>query len=226
MSDDALDSPGQRLRFARKEAGYDTAKAFAQKAGTGEVTYRAYENDQIGFANFAPRYARLLGVTTDWLLEGGDFEGGTSNARPPEPEPRDEETVDIMKLDLRFSMGPGSTIDDYIEETPVKFGIDYVRSFTRTPFERLRLAHGVGDSMFPTLQNSDLVWIDTTQRMLNLQDRIWAISLFGAAGIKRLRAVGNGKILVISDNKEIADQEVDADDLIIGGRVIRLNRDC
>jgi phage repressor protein C with HTH and peptisase S24 domain len=137
----------------------------------------------------------------------------------------DQDMVDILSLDLRFSMGPGSTIDDYIEEEPVRFSIDFVRTFTRTPPARLRRALGVGDSMYPTLLNSDAVWIDTTQKMLNLNDRIWAISLFGAAAIKRLRPIGKGRILVISDNPDIPNPEVDEADLIIGGRVIRLERD-
>lgn len=137
----------------------------------------------------------------------------------------DDDTVEIMSLDLRFSMGSGTTIDDYIEETPVRFSYDFVRSFTRAPANRLRRAQGVGDSMWPTIQNSDAVWIDMTQTMLNLNDRIWAISLFGAAAIKRLRTVGKGKILVISDNPDVPNQEVEEEDLRIGGRVIRLERD-
>jgi hypothetical protein len=135
------------------------------------------------------------------------------------------ETVEIIQLDLAFSMGPGTHIDDYIEEALVRFDLSYIRSFTRTETSRLRLAKGVGDSMFPTLTSNDQVWIDTTQTMLNQQDRIWAISLHGAAAIKRLRTIGPNRILVISDNKNVEPQEVDADDLIIGGRVIRFTRD-
>lgn len=144
---------------------------------------------------------------------------------PPVVSVGSGEMVDIVKLDLRFSMGPGTNIDDYIEEAKLSFDLSYIRSFTRTQPSRLRIAQGVGDSMFPTLQSSDLVWIDTTQTALNQQDRIWAISLYGAAGIKRLRAAAKGKVLVISDNPDVPDQEVDAEDIVIGGRVIRYARD-
>jgi len=136
-----------------------------------------------------------------------------------------DESVEIAQLDLSFSMGPGTTIDDYIEETALRFDLDYIRAFSRAPPHRLRIARGVGESMFPTLASSDLVWIDTTQTMLNQQDRIWAISLFGAAAIKRLRTIGDGKVMVISDNANVENQVVDAADLIIGGRVIRFSRD-
>jgi phage repressor protein C with HTH and peptisase S24 domain len=79
--------------------------------------------------------------------------------------------------------------------------------------------------MMPTLVTSDLVWIDTTQKHLNQQDRIWAVSIYGAAAIKRLRKVGNGRVLVVSDNPAIDNYEVDEGDLVIGGRVIRFARD-
>jgi phage repressor protein C with HTH and peptisase S24 domain len=79
--------------------------------------------------------------------------------------------------------------------------------------------------MFPTLLGNDSVLIDTTQKMLNLNDRVWAISLYGAAAIKRLRTIGPNRVLVISDNPAVENQEVDADDIIIGGRIIWFARD-
>lgn len=144
---------------------------------------------------------------------------------PPTIGASEGETVDIASLDLSFSMGPGTTIDDYVEETTVKFDLGFLRSITRAPAERLRLARGIGDSMFPTLLSNDRVMIDTTQRTLNLGDRVWAISLYGAAAIKRLRTAGPQRVLVISDNPHVENQEVDAEDLVIAGRVIWFGRD-
>jgi len=135
------------------------------------------------------------------------------------------DTVEIIKLDLAFSMGAGANVDDYVEEERVAFDLGYVRSFTRTAPEMLRIAAGVGDSMHPTLNSADLVWIDTTQRTLNQADRIWAVSINGAAAIKRLRPVKEGRILVVSDNPSVDNYEVDPGELRIGGRVIRFSRD-
>lgn len=146
----------------------------------------------------------------------------------PTRDASEGETVEIMQLDLRLSMGPGSELhglDGYIDENPVFIDLGYIRSFTRTAPKWLRLAHGIGESMAPTLLNNDLVWIDTSQQVLNQQDRIWAISLYGAAAIKRLRLIGDGKVLVMSDNPDVPDQPVDAEDMIIAGRVLRFVRD-
>lgn len=136
------------------------------------------------------------------------------------------EVVEIARLDLSLPMGPGATVDDYVEEEPIAFDLGYLRSFTRTPPHRLRLAAGAGDSMLPTLLPNDLVWIDTTQNQLLHADRIYAASINGGAAIKRLRPVAGGsKVLVISDNKTIDAYEVDANDVVIWGRVIRFARD-
>ena len=136
------------------------------------------------------------------------------------------ETAEIIRLDLSLPMGPGATVEDYVEQEPLRFDLAYVQSFTRAPLHRLRIALGVGDSMFPTLVSNDLVWIDTTQNQLLHSDRIYAASINGGAAIKRLRPVAGGaRVLVISDNKTIDAYEVDANEVIIWGRVIRFARD-
>lgn len=145
---------------------------------------------------------------------------------PPVKSADGGEVVMIPRLDLSLPMGPGATVDDFVEEEPVAFDLGYLRSFTHTPPHRLRLAAGAGDSMFPTLVPNDLVWIDTTQNQLLHADRIYAASINGGAAIKRLRPIAGGtKVLVISDNKTVDAYEVDAKDVIIWGRVIRFARD-
>lgn len=135
------------------------------------------------------------------------------------------ETVEVTQLDLSLPMGSGATIDDYVEEEPRIFDLAYIRGFTRTPPARLRIARGVGDSMLPTLLPGDEVWIDSTQRILNQSDKIWAVSINGAAAIKRLRPLRDGRVLVMSDNKAIGDYEVGLEEILLGGRVIRFTRD-
>lgn len=171
-----------------------------------------------------------IGLTdADLYTAGKGLAAASAAPRPDQPVARSidgGEVVEISRLDLSLPMGPGATVDDYVEEEPIAFDAAYVRSFTRTPPHRLRLAAGAGDSMFPTLVPNDLVWIDTTQNQLLHSDRIYAASINGGATIKRLRPTAGGKrIVVISDNKTIEPYEVDAGDVVIWGRVIRFARD-
>lgn len=162
--------------------------------------------------------ARLLGMSDELPSVVPD--------QPPTRTADVGETAQLLRLDLSLPMGPGATVDDYVEEEPVEFDLGYLRAFTRTPVHRLRLARGVGDSMTPTLLSNDEVLIDTTQNQLLHSDRIYAASINGGAAIKRLRPIEGGKrVLVISDNKTIEPYPVDAREVAIWGRVIRFARD-
>ncbi|WP_165799480.1 S24 family peptidase [Sphingomonas oleivorans] len=132
--------------------------------------------------------------------------------------------IDIRQVDLAYAMGDGANIEDYPEEGTIKFDPNFLRVLTRSPADRLFVARGDGDSMMPTLINDDMVLIDTAQRRLNMQDRIWAVSLHGAGMIKRLRVIDHETVHVISDNPNVPGQEVAAEDLFIVGRVIWIGR--
>lgn len=219
--------PHERLAWAREQAGFTDKAAFAKAVGVNPTTYRAYENGQNGFARLAATFARKLGVTAEWLIEGGPPPSIARVAdQPPITSIDSGETVEITRLDLSLPMGPGAVVDDFVEGEQLRFDLAYLRSFTRTPPHRLRLAGGAGDSMFPTLVPNDLVWIDTTQNQLLHADRIYAASINGGAAIKRLRPIAGGsRVLVISDNKTVEPYEVAADEVVIWGRVIRFARD-
>lgn len=61
----------ERLRQARKGAGFRTATAAVQQFGFRATKYRAHENGQNGFgAEDAKICAEAFGVRTAWLLRG------------------------------------------------------------------------------------------------------------------------------------------------------------
>lgn len=216
---------------ARKKELKVTDTAFADALGVERSVANKVVNGKVVMnARRADAVARLFKVDRDEILfRAGISEvppnGQTTADIPPTRSVDSDDIVEIIQLDLSLPMGPGASVDDYIEEEPRHFDLAYIRSFTRTPAHRLRLARGVGDSMYPTLISSDLVWIDSTQTTLNQQDRVWAVSINGAAAIKRLRSMKGGRVEIISDNPAISNYEVDADEIMIGGRVLRFARD-
>lgn len=131
------------------------------------------------------------------------------------------ETASVTRLDLSYSMGPGRDLDEsYVDGEAFEFDIGFLRSMTITPAERLRIVDGIGDSMQPTLHDRDLLFIDMNQATLNSQDRIWAIWLFGLGAVKRLRAIDETHVLVMSDNPDVENQVVERQHIIIHGRVV------
>lgn len=217
------------FKSRKREVGASDEK-LASAIGRDRTTVTKIINGDVRFdLAFVDGFARVLQTTSHEILArvGVDVTGGGEPAsdQPVARSADGGETVEIIRLDLSLPMGPGATVDDYVEEEPVVFDLGHVRTFTRTPPHRLRLARGVGDSMFPTLLNSDLVWIDSTQTNLNQSDKVWAVSINGAAAIKRLRRMKGGRVLVISDNPVVENYEVDEDEVRIGGRIIRFARD-
>lgn len=151
-------------------------------------------------------------------------EAGPRSDRPEQPRVKTAdsgETAPVTRLDLSYSMGPGTDLDSsYVDGESFEFDIAFLRSMTITPPERIRIVDGIGDSMQPTLHDRDLLFVDVNQGTLNAQDRIWAIWLFGLGAVKRLRAIDEGKVLVISDNPDVENQVVDRKDILIHGRVV------
>nr|WP_260182034.1 LexA family transcriptional regulator [Croceicoccus naphthovorans] len=196
-------------------AALGVERSVANKIVNGKVDMNARRADAV---------ADLLQVSRDEVL----FRAGITTSVPPpmpsSPATDTGEVVQIQKLDLSLSMGSGTLIDGYVEAEPVNFDLAFIRAITRSPSNNLRLVTGIGDSMYPTLNWGDAIMIDIADRQLARQDGIYWIDLYGAAGIKRLRTVGRDRILVISDNPAMADQEVDAGDLRIEGRAIWVAR--
>jgi transcriptional regulator with XRE-family HTH domain len=135
------------------------------------------------------------------------------------------DTVEVIALDLSLSMGPGTLIEEFVEEEPVRFDIALLRAITRAPFSSLRVVKGIGDSMEPTLRTNDRLLIDTSEKMLSRTHGVYWMDHLGAHGVKRLRPMGQGRVLIMSDNPAVPDYDVDADEMRIHGRAIWLMRD-
>lgn len=225
--DDDLDTAGKRLRFARERAGFRTAKNAAKKAGIGEVSWRAYENDQHGYSRKAPAIAKLLGVSIEWLLDGG---APLEPDDPAMPEASADETLRatdielIRRVDISYAMGDGSVIEDYPETDFLPFSLNFLRQFARGTTDRLFIATGHGESMEPTLRRDDLVMIDTSQDRVAFQDHLWALTYCGAGMIKRLRRISGDRMLILSDNPSVPPQEADEEDVHIVGKVVWIAR--
>lgn len=219
------DVQAERLKEARIAAGFESAEAACQAFGWKAAAYRHHEGAVRSFdVETAARYARAFRVSPAWLL--GLEDQPTKLAPAPRAVPvSSDDTVEIVQLDLSLSMGPGTLIDDYVEGEPVKFGLRFIQNITRASSDRLRLVRGIGDSMQPTLNGGDVIMIDTTQRALSRQDGIYWVSIYGAAGLKRLRSIGPQRVLIVSDNPNVENYEVDANDVRIEGRAVWFARD-
>jgi phage repressor protein C with HTH and peptisase S24 domain len=194
-------------------------KELAQVAG---ITKEAMSNIRRGIRKIQLPEVRRI---ERWLDEKERHQAtGNIGSAPDIPPTRSAdagETAAVMRLDLSYAMGPGTDLDAaHVEGEPVLFDIAFLRSLTPSPPDQLRIVTGIGDSMLPTIHDREALIIDLNQSRLNMQDRIWAIALYGAGAVKRLRTISKQRVLVISDNPDVPNQEVDASDVFIAARVV------
>lgn len=131
--------------------------------------------------------------------------------------------VEIRMLDLALGFG-ANYFDVPIKEERRLFSREWLRGYTRADPDNVLIAHGVGDSMAPTLLDSDLLIIDTSQNILNIADKIWAVAYGEVGGVKRLRPLPGGGVQMIADNPQVPDAVAYDGELHILGRVVGFQR--
>jgi len=211
------DSPHERLTWARERAGYVDKAQFAKAVGVNPTTYRAYENGQNGFSKLAAKFAKKLGVTAEWLIEGGAV---PTDAPPalPEVDTAELDTVGIQHIDQAYGLGAMFT-DSPVEVEVLQFPKVWVDSITSTNPFFLTWTRGRGDSMEPTIHDGDLILLDRSRRSVDEADALWAFTVGDVGAIKRLRVKGD-RYKIMSDNASVPEDEEPIDFVNIVGRVI------
>lgn len=174
--------------------------------------------------------ARFLRTTPEYLTgESEDPDEGTAvtdariSFRGAEAMP-DPDAVEIQEFDLAYGMGAS-----FIHDVPVTgklrtFSRAWLRQFTDSPVEALFWATGIGDSMMPTIQDADVVLVDTAQRTPRVWDKLWTLEMGGMGMIKRLRPTKDGDgMRLLSDGGMPEEVAYDGEMQVIG-RVVAIVR--
>jgi phage repressor protein C with HTH and peptisase S24 domain len=130
----------------------------------------------------------------------------------------------VPELELGYSMGPGAIFDQYEQKGVVPFQRAWLRTMMRGAIADLFVARGEGDSMQPTILDGDIVLIDTAQRDIRQQDRIWAVSYGELGMIKRVRRSPGGSYQLLSDNPAVPPIACADEEMHVVGRVIWIGR--
>lgn len=205
----------QRLRAARLGRGFQTAAAAIARFGWKQSTYLAHENGQNGIkADAALDYGKAFKVDPAWLLtglgkglteEGREFTGsgqGKALAMPPREiiEVAGTELVRIPIYDIRAAAGFGA--ENY-DETPIDhfmIALQMLRAITDAPPEMIGILQIMGDSMYSTLKDRDLAWVDLRRKKF-AREGIYAMNFEGETIVKRVQQnLETGAVTLISDN--------------------------
>lgn len=214
----------------RELIGDQSERSFAEKAGIPFSTLKGVLEGSRQSLEKVVAISEATGASLEWLATGRgpkykrDAILALQNASVQSEAQK--ELVEIPRYDAKVSAGNGhftetAQILSRIPFTPEFFS----KNLQRAPKDMI-IVDAKGDSMLPTMEDRDLVMIDTSTAQEPLSAGIYAFSYDGALFVKRLQRLHNG-ILVSSDNKDyreftIASSEMDQFKLI--GRVVWIGR--
>jgi phage repressor protein C with HTH and peptisase S24 domain len=213
-----------RVKALRKRAGLSVRKA-AEEMGLKASSYGHYEDParlkgpHLPMA-FAQGFAAMLsrhGIPAEDVLAlagAGEIPWSVPDAT--------EGPVDLIPVyDVQASAGPGFIVDgeDYV--TSLAFPQDYLRRLTRANPRNLQIITVKGDSMFPTINDDDVVLLDVSKRDLSY-DGLFVVRDNGAGLlVKRIgRASQSGHVMMISDNKAYSSVERPMSEIEVIGKVL------
>ena len=183
---------GDRVRECRRSRKWSQAE-LAKRASVSQVTISHVENNMSDQSKFLPQLASALGVSSEYLLSGKEYieknkgsledfvviGGGTSGEIPSK-----EEYCLIPKFSVSGSCGSGSIIDN----VDIKGGLVFSQSWIAAQGlneESLVVISAVGDSMYPTIENDQVLLVDTNDKVVR-SSKIYFLCIDGEHHIKRL----------------------------------------
>jgi len=136
--------------------------------------------------------------------------------------PEIEGAIEVPRLDVGASAGPGGLVEGEARRRPGGFSPDLRRVLGVRP-EAASMIRVRGDSMAPTLEDGDEILVDRDRRRVEARGGVFVIRLGGELMVKRLRPAVGG-VELISDNPEWETRLVPAATLDVIGRVAWLGR--
>lgn len=154
--------------------------------------------------------AQFFGVAENEL-------GGREEISRKGPESRRAEWVEVPRLSIGASAGPGALSAEEIPFDAFRFSRRWLREQGLEPGQLSAIAVA-GDSMEPLLRDGDEILVDRTPRAF--RDGIHVIRLGDALMVKRVASAGAGRISLLSQNLAYPPVEAALAEVEIVGRVV------
>jgi hypothetical protein len=138
-------------------------------------------------------------------------------AAMPGQRPAAAPWVDIPRLALGASAGPGALAHDGLAHDRLRFSQRWLRTLGLDP-AHLSVIEVAGDSMEPSLRDGDEILVDRS--VGPWRDGIHVVRIDDVLLVKRLEQGAADTIRVISDNPAYANTDRARDDVVIVGRVV------
>ncbi len=197
-----------RLKELRGRADI-SLREMARRLGMPPSSYSHYENPDRFKSKYLPmdlarQIAREIAdpqIKSEIIgLAGGNDDDLVAAVPNGAPAPKGAQLVAVY--DVCASAGFGMLAPEYEAVAyNLAFPPDYLRRITSTHPEKLAIVSVKGDSMSPTLNDGDIVLVDTTKTSLAYEG-IFVIRIDDALQVKRISHSRPGHVFVVSDNAD------------------------
>jgi phage repressor protein C with HTH and peptisase S24 domain len=234
----AMQTLGARIKHVREIVMNDLSQAaFAEQIGVTRGALGNWERDKGIKRENIVAIAEKSGVSLDWLLHGV---GPTPKPRHEslvgsDGEPRNVANIGIKEFDCFAGLGGGqmpdgsyrrsingmSPSDSFKEETWV-FPSTFVERGFRSPANKVIAVAAKGESMAPTINHGDVVFIDTNHRRVSPPGLYALRDIYGEIIIKRVdvfRSSDDYTVRITSDNPHEPSRDEPLSEVDIVGRV-------
>jgi phage repressor protein C with HTH and peptisase S24 domain len=235
---------GRRLVQVRGRMPRET---FAPLLGISPSTLARYERgERSPDANLVATLQREFGVDPSWFVTGsgtgpgiggplpgrryasvdgsglrGPEDGsGSSDMLIPQWANPDPDLFDFVPMaEAHLSAGGGAFVLSEAFSDYYAFRKDWLRRIATSPKNAV-LVQVRGASMWPTIQEGDVVMLDTGRHRI-YDGCIYAMGQYDTISVKRLERLADGRIRVISDNRtEFPPYETGLEDIRILGQIV------
>lgn len=210
-----METTGTRIRKLMQEKGIST-RTLGKAIGVSGASIVQWTNDKTKpRENALAGLAAYFGVTPGWLLFGDDAPLAKSSID-------DGEYLTIPVLDQHAGCGSMVLSQEMQVVKMIKVAKEWFRqrASSFTSFKNLHIVVASGDSMAPTVNDGDIVIIDSSQKEIR-SDAVYSLCYGDSVYLKRVQRHPNGHVLLISDNPRYSPMELgDQDSLTVVGRVV------
>jgi phage repressor protein C with HTH and peptisase S24 domain len=206
------------LKEIRQRLGLSQAKA-AERIGVSQQHYQRLENGYPIKLNLIEKISQVFGVDKASLLPA-HFIGVAEAANQVEnaiPKFREDEVI-IEMIDATACCGDG--VDNLPEKVCGHWHLPTAefKTITSVNPSNIKMLRVQGDSMQPTINEGDWVWVDISNNFIS-SDGMYLIKMHTGLAVKRLQS-GLSNIVIKSDNASYSDITADVGEVQIVGKVV------
>lgn len=213
----------KRLReFVRRHGGVE--RPIAIKLGIDPRTFNNYCRDREPPTDVLQKIADVYGLDLTWFYQSERQPPKESNrvSMPPAPAFRGKpgEYASIGLYENRLGAGTPIMRERDISSGALKFRIDWLRSVTASPFDKIKALYVSNDSMEPVINDGDLVLVDMNDTRPSKKG-IYAVRTQDGIMAKYVTIDHlNQKYILSSENPLYGPREMEAEDVEIIGRLL------